>query len=474
MFSRTRGFLTAVCAVVILLLVSACGPSGLEPTPTDVCPNIAGVQSSIPSGMILDGNGNCVVPVLETLQIIFTVPATVFQDAQLFPDAVVSVTVNASSNKGTVTTVCTLDGKSAPCVGKINMTLGQHPFVAVATSVATGLTKTDSTTIVVLPLQIVGHVYVRTMTGEHCPSAGSYVIAGDAGSIQDSTLVNTSTCAFTLNTRYAGTPNARVVFQGDPNAIGLLAHVDSKYYARLDMVTMEKSLTIPLGQYAGQTKTVNLDLPYQPSGDPGGTSFFYRFWSGKDWQYIVGNYPTYPQPEQFCRNLTNQPITASDSTGHVAALVTYNQIIGQERFRMDSSANTCVTGIGRQLFVHDSTGKIPFGKVSNLFARDFRGAVLNFASEEWIANQFTNHHEGLHTEGHGHTCAWKTIMYTGCPNGMMSQTITVDDVFWLYVMQTMADGERLHNTVFGLGQAHQYWRTTHGESEEPVNVYEPY
>lgn len=31
-----------------------------SPAPTDVCPNIAGAQSTIPAGMIKDGNGNCV------------------------------------------------------------------------------------------------------------------------------------------------------------------------------------------------------------------------------------------------------------------------------------------------------------------------------------------------------------------------------------------------------------------------------
>jgi hypothetical protein len=48
--------------------VQATTPSGMiidgsgncVPAPTDVCPNIAGNQSSVPSGMIIDGSGNCV------------------------------------------------------------------------------------------------------------------------------------------------------------------------------------------------------------------------------------------------------------------------------------------------------------------------------------------------------------------------------------------------------------------------------
>jgi hypothetical protein len=38
----------------------------VEPTPApvvDVCPNIDGAQASIPTGMIIDGSGNCVTPI---------------------------------------------------------------------------------------------------------------------------------------------------------------------------------------------------------------------------------------------------------------------------------------------------------------------------------------------------------------------------------------------------------------------------
>jgi len=430
--------------------------------------------------MILDGSGNCVVPiVLETLSVRVQAPATVLQDVTLYPNAVVSVAVDASSNKGPVTTVCTLDGKSAPCVGNINMKLGSNTFVAIATSVATGATRTDSTTIVVLPLQIVGHVYVRTMTGEHCPSSGSYVIAGNVGSIQDSTFVDASTCAFVLNTRYAGTPNTRVVFQGDPNAIGLLAHVDQKYYGRLDMETMDQCLTIPLGQFAGQRKCVNLDLPYLPSGDLAGTSFFYRYWSGTAWEYSVWNFPKYPVPEQFCRNLSNQPITAKDSSGYSALMIEFHTVFGQEFFRMDPSTNVCTTGLGgRQLYVNDSLTKISHGGAyaTDRSSRDLIAAGLNFASEAAIQGHYEVLHESIHGLGFGHASpnAWQSIMCAGsCGVGHGSNDITVDDVFWFYVMQTMANGERLHNTPFGLPQAHQFWRVSHKESEEPVLVSDP-
>lgn len=37
-------------------------PPPPPPAPTDVCPNIGGVQETIPPGMVRDGSGNCVIP----------------------------------------------------------------------------------------------------------------------------------------------------------------------------------------------------------------------------------------------------------------------------------------------------------------------------------------------------------------------------------------------------------------------------
>jgi hypothetical protein len=45
--------------------IYANGCSAPAPTPTDVCPNIAGVQTAIPAGMGKDSAGNCVTPQLQ-------------------------------------------------------------------------------------------------------------------------------------------------------------------------------------------------------------------------------------------------------------------------------------------------------------------------------------------------------------------------------------------------------------------------
>lgn len=56
----------AVCSVVILTMACGGGDGGggitPPPPPTDVCPNIDGVQTSVPTGMVKDASGNCVTP----------------------------------------------------------------------------------------------------------------------------------------------------------------------------------------------------------------------------------------------------------------------------------------------------------------------------------------------------------------------------------------------------------------------------
>ncbi|MBP9711647.1 MAG: hypothetical protein KBD55_01265 [Candidatus Pacebacteria bacterium] len=60
---------TAVCLAppVVPPTAPPTAPPPTSPPPAiDVCPNISGVQETIPSGMIKDGNGNCVVPPVIT------------------------------------------------------------------------------------------------------------------------------------------------------------------------------------------------------------------------------------------------------------------------------------------------------------------------------------------------------------------------------------------------------------------------
>src|ERR1035437_2130881 len=65
---KLKSFASLITLVSFLLMPSASAFAQLgdvtpPPAPTvDLCPNINGAQASIPTGMILDGSGNCVTP----------------------------------------------------------------------------------------------------------------------------------------------------------------------------------------------------------------------------------------------------------------------------------------------------------------------------------------------------------------------------------------------------------------------------
>ncbi|MBA3656322.1 MAG: hypothetical protein H0W69_03105 [Gemmatimonadaceae bacterium] len=92
-----------------LLVCAACGGAaggGITPPPppTDVCPNIAGTQTEVPSGMIKDNAGNCVTPppvrIKDTLTVVIGRPDTLdLLPTDIFVDAVStdSVTVQPTA-----------------------------------------------------------------------------------------------------------------------------------------------------------------------------------------------------------------------------------------------------------------------------------------------------------------------------------------------------------------------------------------
>jgi uncharacterized repeat protein (TIGR01451 family) len=63
----------------------AAAPTDCGPPPTDVCPNIEGNQATAPSGMVKDGQGNCVTPPAPTTPT--TPPTDEFMDVQVVKDA---------------------------------------------------------------------------------------------------------------------------------------------------------------------------------------------------------------------------------------------------------------------------------------------------------------------------------------------------------------------------------------------------
>lgn len=88
------GNLLALAGLVVMLLTPLVAAQSTDitvwvgPLPVDVCPNISGVQVAVPSGMIIDGNGDCVTPTPPPVDVCAniagvqtTIPAGYYQDS---------------------------------------------------------------------------------------------------------------------------------------------------------------------------------------------------------------------------------------------------------------------------------------------------------------------------------------------------------------------------------------------------------
>jgi len=82
------------------------------PPPPDVCPNIAGVQTTVPDGMIVDANGNCVTPPPPGDKVVHVVDRTYVCSGPVDLDL---VTVSISQNLGRTDAVRLASG----CTGRI-------------------------------------------------------------------------------------------------------------------------------------------------------------------------------------------------------------------------------------------------------------------------------------------------------------------------------------------------------------------
>ena len=93
------------------------GTASCSPPPTDVCPNITAVQTSVPSGMIKDASGNCVTPPTDVCPNITgvqtSVPAGMTKDASgncTTPPPPTDVCPNIDGNQTSIPSGMTKDG----------------------------------------------------------------------------------------------------------------------------------------------------------------------------------------------------------------------------------------------------------------------------------------------------------------------------------------------------------------------------
>ena len=440
-FTRIREILAAACVAVSFSVSSCKGPTepGVIPPPP---------------------------PVPETLSVMVTVPATVSQTYQTYPMALVVISVTASSNKGPVTTSCTLDGETVnSCGSTVVVSLGTHTICATARSIVTGITKDACGTTVATESRVVVTAVGFDANGvEVCP-VGSTVVFGAKTAPQDSAVVG-SDCKATVATRYVGMGNVPVEVRGNSILKGYYGRTNAEFFATPTVVVGPQTFNTPSCSTTGPSQAIVIDLEkaYTPTPGTSSLSFFHR-WSGiGGWVYRVGSHKNgWPVKIGFDRSPGYGTITASDSVNFKVWTDSTNRAFCTPVLAL---ANESEVRASEGILVHIEPGNYT-GGVSGPDQGDYIIGLVRFGTN--LGFQFSGFaiHEPFHALGFGHTCAWKSVMRSSC--GVSNdEAITPEDVAHILYMKRVRELERKYNTRFSLSGMHQWERKQAGLSEEAV------
>ena len=445
-FTRTREILAATCVAMSLLIIGCGGGSGITPPPPPP-------------------------PVPETLSMSVSVPASALQTYQAYPMAPVAISISASSNKGSVTTTCTVDGNTSPCSGNINLTVGTHNICGSALSVTTGMTDSKCASVVVSQLKLAGKAVGLDANGNEYNPLGSWVVIGPDNGTRDSTQVGTGG-TFTINTRYANAGNVPVDFRGDGVLKLSRVRTSAEFFGTPTVIMTPKLYNTPSCATTGPSRAIAIDLEkaYKtpiPVDGPFGTGvdnipFFIRKVVNGSWVYAVGSWKSWPVKVAFA-----SAISAYDSAGYWTMVDSLNRAMCTPVFAPAKiSEVNQAGGISVNL---DPNGGVN-GMVGELYKGDYVSGAENFSSPAVVFHPplFTGPpHEGVHNLGIGHTCSWMSLMYYGCGTSR-DNSILPEDVAYILLMQKIRALERKYNTRFSLAWSHQGERIAKGLPEEPV------
>src|SRR4051812_11889317 len=92
--------------------------------------------------------------------------------------------------------------------------------------------------------------------GGGCPT-NAWVVAGPVGA-EDSTVVDPTSCTFSLASRYAQGDSARIVIRATTRMKGFLGRVPKRYFGAMNIVGIPTQWSIASGVYAGSTVPIEL------------------------------------------------------------------------------------------------------------------------------------------------------------------------------------------------------------------------
>jgi len=412
---------TVACAIVAVLFIACGGGDATKPSGGTTT-----VEPQTPA---------------EVLSIHLSVPETLIQSYQAFPQATVPITVTASSNRGAATVMsCTVEG--TPCSNATLLPVGSHWVVSSARSDPTGAVVKDSVMTTVLPAKFSGKVVAPTATGEYIPQ-GAYAVVGDPG-VEDSVRVG-SDGSISLNSRYAATQKACFVVRGDPNMGWLSGCMSNSHFNSFVLIGELKNFDPMSGDFTGQKFPVDM-VKVTQSVPPPSNSSFVPLYLGQAQTYPVGSWKSYPVCLGFARTQSNDNITPADSVGLWSSLDQVEKKYGKDLVKPCSENETKAQG---GIFVSLRLGiEIDMGGVTEGILGDYSSGVIVLSSHQSFLNQFFVKHELGHALfGDGHMCAEDSIMRSSCPRYVPDEVSVWDVVYNLIKIRTR-ELERKYNTRF--------------------------
>ena len=391
-----RGFATAVCAAVISFIATACGSS-----PT--------------------GNGNPPPPpVQETLSVNVSASVT-----QAYPMPLIVISVQASSNVGSVTTDCTVNGNPATC-GTVPAMPGLYTVCATVHSVKSGDTKSDCKPVPVPQSVVNGRVMIVDLANDWA-TPKSVRVTLFKGADTASVDVTSSDGSFTLPTALANTDSVSCIVDAMPGTSRL--YTARKCDGTIRKADMTKTLvlvveplgmTIPSGVYAGVRLPFDISLAYIAGSD--GSSFYPRQLVTGVWYYNNATHKTLPQPYALRNDLGDAQFAPTDSALAWSAADVLNQYFGSQYLRAGNQSEVTTTD-GVNVYISSKIAPIPAqGGVSYLGNGELgAGLVVSMSLDDWRKNPGSFRHELLHFVGVGHGCGFQSLQ------GQKCEGFTIDD-----------------------------------------------
>lgn len=395
---------------------------------------------------------NCPPPPVETVSVNITSPsqgAVVMPSFSSYPVVTVVFSATATSSTGLSTTLSwTLDGSP---MSSSSVAVGAHSACVTGTS-SSGKTDSKCVSFTASLPSMSGTLKSINPTlsfpvQDFVPNNGM-VVVGD-GAPLDTARVGTDG-KWQVTTRWALKDTTTVCPVGDgmlPCGKGI--SVLKKDFSSVGIADAPVVVTIPTGSFANQQVTISLDKARAPSND--GVGFY----------VTTGSYVNFPVPVGFCRKASNMPITAQDSVYFWNNLKDLNSVFGRQLVTPANESDVCTTngnGVKGIRTIVDSTVSIPSAGVDIWSGRDFISSVIMFPNVDSFHMPppwpdpfyFPVQHETIHALGFGHTCAWKTIMYTCKTAENNSYIITREDVAYVLYMMAVVDEMRKLNTFYSI------------------------